>query len=216
MNPFRLASIGTLSIRMAKTMTVIGLAMFALAVSAFGQNETFRVMTYNGLKLDATDTDRQAAFETVFQSANADIILMQEIVDAGGADMLLAAMNAGGTQYARAAFTNGPDTDHMLFYRTSKVQFVSQNYIPTALRSFGEYVVIVNGNPVRLYSAHLKASQGSENEQKRFDEVSILRNHLNALPAGTDFIIGGAMNVYDSGEAAYQKFIVSCYQIMFL
>ncbi len=176
---------------------------------AYAQDVNFRVMTYNGLKLDGTDTDRQAAFQTVLQAANPDILLMQEIVDAAGADLILSALNAGGVQYARATFNDGVDTDNMLFYRTSIATLISQAEIPTALREFSEYVVQIGDNQIRFYSAHLKASQGSENEIKRADEVTILRNHLNNLPAGTEFIIGGDMNLYDSGEAAYQKFIAN-------
>lgn len=186
-------------------------AFFALTLLlssfAIAQDVNFRVMTYNGLKLDGTDTDRQAAFQTVLQAANPDILLMQEIVDAAGADLILSALNAAGTQYARANFINGIDTDNMLFYRTSIGTLTSQNEIPTALREFSEYVMQIGSNEIRFYSAHLKASSGSTNEQKRLDEVTILRNYLNNLPAGTEFIIVGDFNIYDSNEPAYQKFI---------
>lgn len=198
---------------LAKSLKKIAAASFVLTllVSSFvlAQDVNFRVMTYNGLKLDGTDTDRQSAFQTVLQASNPDILLMQEIVDAAGADLILTALNAGGNQYARATFINGVDTDNMLFYRTSIGTLTSQNEIPTALREFSEYVMQIGDNEIRFYSAHLKASSGSTNEQKRLDEVTVLRNHLNNLPAGTEFVVVGDFNMYDSNEPAYQKFIAN-------
>ncbi len=191
--------------------TLFRALFFVFLCSSFvlAQDVNFRVMTYNGLKLDGTDTDRQAAFQTVLEASNPDILLMQEIVDAAGADLILNALNAGGVQYARANFINGVDTDNMLFYRTSIGSLLSQNEIPTTLREISEYVMQIGDNQIRFYSAHLKASSGSTNEQRRLDEVTVLRNYLNDLPAGTEFVIVGDFNMYDSGEPAYQKFIAN-------
>lgn len=183
--------------------------VFLCSSFVLAQDVNFRVMTYNGLKLDGTDTDRQAAFQTVLTASNPDILLMQEIVDDGGADLILNALNAGGTQYARANFINGVDTDNMLFYRTSIGTLLSQNEIPTTLREISEYVMQIGDNQIRFYSAHLKASSGSTNEQRRLDEVTVLRNYLNGLPTGTEFVIVGDFNLYDSAEPAYQKFIAN-------
>jgi len=156
-------------------LTVI---LLSLNTVAFADTE-FRLMTYNALKFDVDDVDRQANFATVFANINPDVVLMQEIFTAAGADLLLAALNASGDDYARAEFLDGPDTDHMLFYRKSVLQLLDQRYIETSLRSFAEYTVRIDGNEVKLYSAHLKASSGSVNAQKRLEEVAILRAHLN-------------------------------------
>lgn len=95
----------------------------------------------------------------------------------------------------------------MLFYRTSKVTFNSQFNITTALREITQYDVTIGGNQILFYNCHLKASPGSENEQKRLAEISQLRNHLSGLQGGTEWIIVGDMNIYNSSEPAYQKFI---------
>ena len=169
----------------------------------------FRFATYNALNFGGDDTDRQADFATVFEDIDADVIVMQEIVSEAGADLLLDALNDSSPIYSRANFVNGNDSDHMLFYKTADVQLISQSYIATNLREFGEYVVNVGGNEFNIYSAHLKASSGSANEQLRLAEVEILRNHLEGLAAGTEFIVAGDMNIYDSGEPAYQEFVES-------
>lgn len=180
---------------------------FLFSSLVFAQNVNFRVMSYNGLKLDGSDTDRQDDFQTVLDAADPDILLMQEIVDAAGADLILDALNVGGVEYARATFNNGTDTDNMLFYRTSVASLSSQQEISTALREISEYVLQIGDNEIRFYSCHLKASSGTTNENKRALEVGILRDHLNALPSGTEFIIVGDMNIYDDDEPAYLKFI---------
>ncbi|MEK7671603.1 MAG: hypothetical protein AAB344_05215, partial [Bacteroidota bacterium] len=68
----------------------------------------------------------------------------------------------------------------------------------------------VNSNQqLRIYSVHLKASSGSANEQKRLDEATILRNHVDSLAGGTNFIIVGDYNIYTSSEGAFQKLIAT-------
>jgi hypothetical protein len=60
---------------------------------------------------------------------------------------------------------------------------------------------------LRIYSNHLKASQGEENEQRRLAEATTLRNYLNGLPEGTEFVVVGDMNLYTSSEPAYDMLI---------
>ena len=164
-----------------------------------------RLVTYNALNFSSSSGDRQDAFQTVFDDLNADVVVLQEITSAGGADLLLGALNASNPLYASANFVNGNDTDHILFYNTSKVELVSQDYIPTALREIGEYTLSVDGEEFNVYSAHLKASQGSANEQLRLAEATVLRNHLETLPSDMEFILAGDTNIYRSSEPAYQK-----------
>jgi len=167
-------------------------------------------MTYNALKFPGENgAGRLSYFQTVFQASEPDILITQEIENEDGADMLLATLNANGVQYARAEFvlTDTFYTANMLFYKTSKVSLISQDIIETPRRDIGEYVMLIDGNPIRFYSCHLKSSEGSQNEQKRLVEITCLRNHLNNLEQGTEFIIVGDMNFYRSSEPAYQKII---------
>ena len=61
--------------------------------------------------------------------------------------------------------------------------------------------------PLRIYSLHLKASQGSENETKRLAEATILRNHMNNLSPNSNFMVVGDYNFYDSDEPAFDMLI---------
>ena len=170
---------------------------------------TFRVMTYNALNFSWNDGNRADYFETIFDSTNVDVILMQEMVDEAGCDTLLNRLNSDSTEFARAQFINGYGTDNILFYRTSKCSLLSQDTIQTDLRDISEYVLRINENEIKLYSCHLKAGQGSSNEQLRLEEITKLRNWLNdSIPAGTEFVVVGDMNFYYD-EPAYYKLIDS-------
>jgi endonuclease/exonuclease/phosphatase family metal-dependent hydrolase/uncharacterized Zn-binding protein involved in type VI secretion len=164
-----------------------------------------RFVTYNALNFDTDSGNRQDEMEVVFEELDADIIAIQEIVDADGADILLDALNANGQQYARSPFMDGPDTDRLLFFRTSKVNLISSNYISTSLRPIGEYVVSVDNTLVNIYNLHLKASQGQSNENQRLTDATTLRSHLETLPSDREFIVAGDFNIYTNSEPAYQK-----------
>ncbi|MEA3475224.1 MAG: T9SS type A sorting domain-containing protein [Candidatus Cloacimonadota bacterium] len=145
-----------------------------------------------------------------------DNVIMKFFEDTGVYPMmtrhvLAQKFNANGTQYARAEFTLTDTfyTANMLFYKISKASLISQDIIETPRRDIAEYVMVIEGNPIRFYSCHLKSSQGSQNEQKRLVEITCLRNHLNNLEQGTEFIIVGDMNFYTSSEPAYQKIIAA-------
>ena len=58
-----------------------------------------------------------------------------------------------------------------------------------------------------MYSAHLKASKGSENKtQREFGAKAILED-IATLPEGANIIVVGDMNFYSPSEPAYQAFI---------
>ncbi|MBA7611908.1 hypothetical protein ES703_19139 [subsurface metagenome] len=98
-------------------------------------------MSYNALNFSANDFNIAGHFQTIFDSINADIILMQEMTDDAGCDTLLNRLNSGEQEYARAEFVDGYDTDNMLFYRTSKCILISKDTIQTDLRDISEYVL---------------------------------------------------------------------------
>jgi len=176
----------------------LGLAVALVAVQ-------FRVMTYNSLNFNGEDAARAAYFGQVVQSAHPHVLIMQEMINQDGVDMMLDAICEVPGDYAAATFVNGYDTDNILFYKPFAVTLLDQDYIETDLREIGEYELDIYGVPFNLYSCHLKASQGYE--QQRLAEVTVLRNHLNALPEGAEFAVGGDMNMYGASEPGYQKFI---------
>ncbi|MBM2840067.1 MAG: Endonuclease/exonuclease/phosphatase [Bacteroidetes bacterium] len=114
-------------------------------------------------------------------------------------------------KYTRSSFNDGPDTDNSLFYRQDKVAFISASYLPTALRDIAEYVVqpLNSLEQLRIYSVHLHSSDGLSFQSLRRGEATVLRNHVNALPPGTNFIIVGDYNAYSSSDSGFQELVKS-------
>lgn len=176
--------------------------------------DTLRIATYNILNYPGSDaTTRNPYFRAVLHSMKPDVLVVQEMQSQIGVDgfrsNVLNSYQSG--LYTSVPFNNGPDTDNSFFYKSSRVTYHGATYIPTALRDIAEYRFspIGSSDTIRFYSLHLKASDGGTNETLRLAEATILRNHLNGLPTGSKFIIGGDYNIYRSSEPAFQKLIGS-------
>ena len=169
------------------------------------QHDTLSVMYYNVLNFPGTTPERVQNFRTVVSYAKPDVLVISELISEEGADMLLEqGLNSGAqSNYLRAAFTNGEDSDNMLFYNSQKLILYSQDTIDTELRLINEYVLfyhtedLVNTEDTTFlyfYSAHLKASQGTDNQQKRLAEIQRFQDHVSQLPYHENVIFGGDLN----------------------
>ena len=168
-------------------------------------------MTYNLLNYPgSTSAIRNPYFITVLSNTEPDIIVAQEMLSQAGVNEFMSdVLMQVSTDYVAGIFINGPDTANAIFFKTSLFSFIANNPINTALRDINEFVLMHNatGDTIRIYSIHLKASQGSTNEQKRAAEVDNLRKITDALHPGANFIIAGDFNIYYSNEPAYQKLL---------
>ena len=168
-------------------------------------------MTYNLLNYPgSTSAIRNPYFITVLSNTEPDIIVAQEILSQAGVNEFMSdVLMQVSTDYVAGIFINGSDTDNAIFFKSSLFSFIANNPINTALRDINEFVLMHNasGDTIRIYSLHLKASQGSTNEQKRAAEVDSLRKVTDALHPGANFIIAGDFNIYYSNEPAYQKLL---------
>lgn len=189
------------------------LALVLAAVLCAPPAHALRVVSYNVLNVSPSNAaSRVDDMRVVLAPIDADLIVAQELIGFSGADYfydnVLQVLEPG--QWSMAPFVDGPDTDNACYYRTSVLDYQSMITLNTALRDINGWVFRPDGYTsadanFRVYSLHLKASTGSDNEQKRLAEATILRNHLNTLPAGTQFFVGGDYNFYDSGEPAWGK-----------
>ena len=197
-------------------LTLVALAV-ALVTLFPDPAAAVRVVTYNILNFPGTTgSAREDDFRVVVEQLDADVLVVQEMISSTGVSQFLNnVLNYGGTgEYAAAPFVNGPDTDNTLFYRVSTIDLVSSQEISTALRNISEYTVRPVGYSssdaeFRVYSLHLKAGSTSDDLAKRLAEATILRNHMNAFPAGECFMVAGDYNIRASTESSYQKLIGS-------
>jgi hypothetical protein len=186
-----------------------------------------RLVNYNVTNYPSVNFPaRQPYFRTVFAPLNADIVVVQEMRSQAGVDSfrtnVLNVLEPG--QWASAQFFDGGDTDNALFYKPSKVQVLGAwAFYPYPTYSL-RFVTVWRLKPVgygssqaefRIYSQHLKASQGSQCtgsfpnlpcETDRLNEAIGIRDSMNAMPAGTHGIVLGDFNFYNSStEPAYLK-----------
>jgi len=168
-------------------------------------------MTYNLLNYPgSTSAIRNPYFITVLSNTEPDIIVAQEVLSQGSVNEFVSeVLMQVSTDYDAGLFVNGTDTDNAIFFKTSLFSFIANNPIHTALRDINEFVLLhdATGDTIRIYSLHLKASQGSTNEDKRAAEVDSLRKVTDTLHQGAYFIITGDFNIYRSTEPAYQNLL---------
>ncbi|NOZ75369.1 MAG: hypothetical protein GXO90_08345, partial [FCB group bacterium] len=177
-----------------------------------------RVMSYNVLNYSGNDATKESALRTVIGEADPDLLMAEELVGQNGYDRFLTNV----LNYSQAGlFTGAPftnmtaDQDIGLYYKPDLFTFVSTNVINITdnygLRDAVEFVLVHNssGVEIRFYGIHLKASSGSDNEALRAGEATILRNYLDTMPAGSNFLVIGDFNFYHSGEAGFQILVDS-------
>jgi endonuclease/exonuclease/phosphatase family metal-dependent hydrolase len=178
-----------------------------------------RIVNYNLTNYPGSNSGlRNPKFRTVIGPLAPDVVVVQEMLSQTGVDSfrtsVLNTLEPG--QWASAPFINGNDTDNALFYKTAKVQFLGGwSFYPnpaTNLRLVNVYRLKPVGYTaaaaeLRIYSCHLKASQGFEAD--RLAEAIGIRDSMNAMPPGTHAILLGDFNIYTSSEPAFQKFLES-------
>lgn len=176
--------------------------------NSFGQStDTLNVMAYNLLNFPEVSSTRVDTLKGILQYAKPDILMVCELSSAaGGDDILFNALNVDGqTNYASANFSNGPDSDNLLFYRSDKLGLKEQNVISTDLRDINEYVLYYKTVDIAtaidtiffyVYICHLKASTGFEAERNA--EAQALKNYIASRSNRENILIGGDFNFYGS------------------
>lgn len=197
-------------------LRILSLLAVLCQLPAMSQSDTATIMYYNILNFPGTTPERISYFRTINQYIKPDLLLVNELLSEAGAIQLLEqGMNVyGASNYQKAVFIDGPDTDNMLFYNSDMFTLYSQDTIQTDLRLIKEYVLYYNVTPgisdtvfMYLYSAHLKAGNTSTDRDKRLAEVMRFKEHVNSLPNIENLIIGGDFNLYSSSETAYETLL---------
>ena len=194
-------------------VTILLSLSLLIEFKSFGAQDLVKIMSYNLLNYPSSGVlaTRNAAFNTSISSVNPDIVVVGEMISQAGMDGFLAnVLNNPTSTYSAGIWINGTsDTENGIFYKTAKFQFVSNKRIITALRDINEFklVHLLSGDTLRIYALHLKSSSTTSDELARANEVDSLRKVTNALPPGSNFIVCGDFNIYNSSESAYLKLL---------
>jgi endonuclease/exonuclease/phosphatase family metal-dependent hydrolase len=195
-----------------KLRTVLfALLLVSLAGTAAAQTyDTLRLCTYNVLNYPPSDTSKNADYRDVLHAINPDLLVVQEMNSSAGATAFLNnVLNAGqpGT-YSMATYSTD-SSDNAMYYKSSLLTYISPVQIihtePRHINGFRLRPVGISSDSIdiQIYSMHLKASTGSDNELRRAEEAESLRTRLNSLPDGGFFIGTGDLNLYASSEDAW-------------
>ncbi len=196
---------------MSRILTRVVLLLCVFGITAFAQ-EKLRIMSYNLLKYPDNSNTRNEYIKTVIEAADPDILVCQEIKSLSGVNEILT--DILNDKWSAGSFkdANGSDTDNAIFYKDSLVEFISHDTFPlqnTNDRNISEIRIKHNFTPDTLviYSVHLKASTGSDNEARRLDGATRLRFLTNKLSDYSYFTVLGDFNIYRASEPAFQKLI---------
>jgi len=198
------------------------LITLSLVSSMIQAQDFFTVMNYNVLNYpQGSMPSRQDTLKVIMDFVEPDIILLQELKSEAGlisiAEESCADLDgnyqAGTWESLQSNPNSGWPLQQNIVYNASKFTLHEENVVLTNYRDINEFILYYNSEElateqdtafIYLYSTHLKSSQGSDNEQLRFDMTEYFVDHLATLPADAQVILGGDFNIYNSDEPAYQ------------
>ncbi|TKJ37241.1 hypothetical protein CEE37_14100 [candidate division LCP-89 bacterium B3_LCP] len=189
------------------TYSLMIIALFAISISA-----QIRICSYNVLNFPgSTGTERIAHFQTVLDQVQPDLLVCQEMLsDAGSQQFFEGVLDT--SVFDRADWVNYGTSEYMLYYKQDLFDLVDIYTVLTDLRNWEIYELeyIGSGSRPNLFIAtnHLKASQGSTNENRRLLECESFIDWLNLNPlVGNNLILAGDLNFYYSDEPGYQALL---------
>ncbi len=186
------------------------LTILLLSATFIHSQERVKIATYNILNYPNNTATKNPKFQLIMNEMNPDILVVQEILSQSAVNEFLNEVLSD--EFGAGDFINGPDTDNAIYFKDSLFQFISTEFIapsqgPRYISVFKLFHKITLDTLI-IYSAHFKASSGSENEERRLNEAATLRVLTNLLPQGTDFLLVGDLNLYRSTEPAYERLLL--------
>ncbi|MCB9225314.1 MAG: hypothetical protein H6582_14135 [Crocinitomicaceae bacterium] len=174
-------------------------------------------MYHNLLNFPSFQPERVDSLRIILNYTQPDVYVVNELESAVGADLILNnALNSFGTSnYERATFYDGYDTDNGFFYNSDKLGLVSQMQIGTSLRDISEYVMYYKSPNytatsdtvyLHFFSCHLKA--GSADYEQRKQEALQVKYYLNDISDKVQNVfVGGDFNFYSGYESGCQTLL---------
>lgn len=195
-----------------RTRLVVLVALAACWAAAPARSEDLTLMDWNLLNYPGSDgLARAPHFRTVLGAVGPDLLVVQEIQTQSGVNHFLTnvleVLEPGAWQ--AGPFHDSYDTDRALFLRAGCAEVIDWGWLDTALRDINwwQLRLTATGEELRVYTLHLKASQGYEED--RLAECEILRAALAGLNDGLPYLVAGDYNLYTASEPAYQHLTAS-------
>ena len=201
---------------------IYGSVALLFSISLWSQ-DTAKIMFYNLLDFpEAPPANRELILRDIIDVVQPDVFMVAELQNQIGADLVLnQALNDDNNNYASAPFVlntsgSGGSINQLLFYNTEKFSLELTDIIQTSLRDINRYQLKAlttqsQTNPILIdfFVAHFKASQGSFNEQFRFNMALDFTNYINAnLSPDANVVFAGDFNFYNANENGFQQLFI--------
>ena len=191
-------------------MNKILLILFILFINILDlkSQDTVKIATYNLLRY-GSNTNRNLDFKKVIDYIKADLYITQELTNNSGVtNFLNNVLNKDDNKFLSAKFYDDTDIDQALFYDKNKFEILSTSKIEGDPRNIVAYRLkhIQTEKIFFVFNLHMKASQGSLNEQRRYNQVEQLINYTKQMNEDHFYVVAGDFNIYSTNEPAYQKF----------
>lgn len=203
-----------------RTILLLLITFSALNLQA---QSSIKVMFYNLLHYpSAPPFDRDLILKDILEGYQPDLFLVCELEDLDGANSILdVSLNGIGKNYQKAPYVSNQSgsssiLEQLVYYNTDYFVLENEQSIITTFRDINHYTFILKAadyltNPTRIevFVAHLKARQGEDNVQLRFQMAQQFTTALEDLDPNSFVVFGGDFNLYTSTEPAYQKILDS-------
>ena len=195
---------------MNKKVNKILLILFILFINILDlkSQDTVKIATYNLLRY-GSNTNRNLDFKKVIDYIKADLYITQELTNNSGVtNFLNNVLNKDANKFLSAKFYDDTDIDQALFYDKNKFEILSTSKIEGDPRNIVAYRLkhIQSEKIFFVFNLHMKASKGSSEEQRRYNQVEQLINYTKQMNEDHFYVVAGDFNIYSTNEPAYQKF----------
>ncbi|WP_459209196.1 hypothetical protein [Aquimarina rhabdastrellae] len=197
-----------------KKKILIGLLLIAQTTIA---QQVVKTMFYNVLNYpSAPPENREVHLKTIIDDYQPDLFMVCELeTAAGGEEILNASLNATAEVYASAPFLSNAsnsavEIQQLLYYNKKKFTLVNSQRLLNSLRDINWYTLRLNTeNPIQIevFVCHLKASQGTSNENRRLEMVDVFLDNQVNLDPDAYVLFAGDFNLYTSNEEAYRALV---------
>jgi len=205
---------------MFKKSSILIVFMIFLSFQIYAQ-ETINTMFYNLLDFpEAPPSNRADILKAIVDDYQPDLFMVCELQSEAGADIILnTSLVTQDNRYMRANFIPNQSSSfaglqQLVFYNSKKLILDDLTVITTSIRDINHYIFKLNTpdvatNPIYLdvFVAHLKSSQGIDNEILRLQMVVEFTDFLSSIPTDHFVLFAGDLNLYTSNESAYQELL---------
>ncbi len=201
-------------------MVLTGLVLVVAQLNSLAQNE-IKVMSYNILNYPQGDIpNREDTLALILDYVQPDLFLIQELKSEEGYNTIYNSCFTGlDDPFAQVTYVpqnSNPGSSwplqQSLIYNERMFGLAEEGIRTSPVRDMNRYKLYLKDEGLSLgdttflhvFVAHLKSSQGFNNEQLRLEMMEAFTAYFNTLPPDALAIFGGDFNLYSSDEPAYQ------------